>query len=310
MVGFALLYCGWDWLRSETEESRGTTIRNAFLIIGGLVAVLLAIWRSRVSERQTQIANGQAKTALKQADTAHQSLQNERFQKGAEMLGSDVLAVRLGGIYALERLVADHRDKYYIEVMKLLCAFGRNPPQDSKVVSQGTKSDGKPTSNVLQLYQSRRLREDVQAAITAIGKRNKADLSLEDEKGFELDLRVADLRNAVLTDANLSGSRIFLVGADLSNALLLETDMSGADMRGAILRDTKLSGACMRATQIDDADLTGAKFNSMELNPTRGLTIYHLKVAKWDPDNPPDLTGVRDDHTNELLDEFIQPQDC
>ena len=65
VVGFILLYVGWEWLRSESQESRGTTIRNAFLIIGGLVAVLLAIWRSRVSERQTQIATEQAKTALK-----------------------------------------------------------------------------------------------------------------------------------------------------------------------------------------------------------------------------------------------------
>ena len=65
VVGFILLYVGWEWLRSESQESRGTTIRNAFLIIGGLVAVLLAIWRSRVSEKQTQIATEQAKTALK-----------------------------------------------------------------------------------------------------------------------------------------------------------------------------------------------------------------------------------------------------
>ena len=65
VVGFILLYVGWEWLRSESQESRGTKIRNAFLIIGGLVAVLLAIWRSRVSERQTQIATEQAKTALK-----------------------------------------------------------------------------------------------------------------------------------------------------------------------------------------------------------------------------------------------------
>ena len=41
VVGFILLYVGWEWLRSESQESRGTKIRNAFLIIGGLVAVLL-----------------------------------------------------------------------------------------------------------------------------------------------------------------------------------------------------------------------------------------------------------------------------
>ena len=101
VVGFILLYVGWEWLRSESQESRGTTIRNAFLIIGGLVAVLLAIWRSRMSERQTQVSNEQTKAALKQAGISHQSLLNERFQNGAEMLGSNTISVRLGGIYAL-----------------------------------------------------------------------------------------------------------------------------------------------------------------------------------------------------------------
>ena len=101
VVGFTLLCVGWDWLRSEAQESRGTTIRNAFLIIGGLVAVLLAIWRSRVSEKQTQISNEQTRTALKKADISHQSLLNERYQRNAKMLGSNALVVRLGGIYPL-----------------------------------------------------------------------------------------------------------------------------------------------------------------------------------------------------------------
>ena len=66
---------------------------------------MLAIWRSTVAERQSA--------------TAQQGLLNERYQKGAEMLGSDVLSVRLGGIYALERLAAEDPNQYHILVMKL-----------------------------------------------------------------------------------------------------------------------------------------------------------------------------------------------
>ena len=54
-----------------------------------------------MSERQTQVSNEQTKAALKQAGISHQSLLNERFQNGAEMLGSNTISVRLGGIYAL-----------------------------------------------------------------------------------------------------------------------------------------------------------------------------------------------------------------
>ena len=261
LVGFiAFIALSWDSLQvsPEGKESGSTTLRNIGLITAAIIALPLAIRRSKVAERQ-------ATAAQDQAELNARGLLQERYQKGAEMLGSDVLAVRLGGIYALERLAAYHRDQYYIEVMKLFCAFVRNPPQDNIVESRGSEPDGQLTSDVLQIYRSRRLREDVQAAITAIGKRNEAGLRLESEQQFQLDLRVADLRNEVLTDANLPGSFVLRVGADLTNALLLETDLSGADMRGTILHDTKLSGARMRATQLGDADLTGAKFNSMGL---------------------------------------------
>ena len=89
----------------------GTTARNVGLMIGGAVALVFAVWRSWV--------------AHKQADTARQGLLNERYQKGAEMLGNNVLSVRLGGIYALERLAAEHPEQYHVQIMKLLCAFVR-----------------------------------------------------------------------------------------------------------------------------------------------------------------------------------------
>ena len=50
---------------------------------------------------------------------------NERYQQGAEMLGSDVLAVRLGGIYALQRLAGEHPQQSHIQIMQAFCAFIR-----------------------------------------------------------------------------------------------------------------------------------------------------------------------------------------
>ena len=77
-----------DWLIAD--ESGSTTIRNIGLLVGAIIAMVLAVWRSRVAGRQ--------------AATAERGLLNERYQKGAEMLGSDVLAVRIGGIYGLLHL--------------------------------------------------------------------------------------------------------------------------------------------------------------------------------------------------------------
>ena len=64
----------WDWLSGT--DSNATTLRNILLGIGGPLAVAIAWRRSSVSQR---------------------TLLNERYQKGAEMLGNEVMAVRLGG---------------------------------------------------------------------------------------------------------------------------------------------------------------------------------------------------------------------
>ena len=76
-----------DWLTQN--ESGSATIRNLVLGIATLIALPLGIWRSMVAERQ-------ADATQRQSQTASVSLLNERYQKGAEMLGSDVLSVRLG----------------------------------------------------------------------------------------------------------------------------------------------------------------------------------------------------------------------
>ena len=102
----------WDWL---SIESNGSTIRNIVLVAAAMIALPLAIWRSIVAERQ--------------AKTAQRGLLNERYQKGAEMLGSGILSVRLGGIYALARLAREHPGGYHTQIMNLLCSFVRNPPR-------------------------------------------------------------------------------------------------------------------------------------------------------------------------------------
>ena len=107
IVGGLFSWFFWKDLRGE-NESLSTTIRNLGFIIGGVIAIILAVWRSRVAERQ-------AGAAQRQADTAQQSLLNERYERGAEMLGSEVLSVRMAGIYALQRLAVEHPIQYHIQ---------------------------------------------------------------------------------------------------------------------------------------------------------------------------------------------------
>jgi hypothetical protein len=127
----------------------------------------------------------------------------DRYTKAIEQLGSAELAVRLGGIYALERIARDSaRD--HSTVLEVLTAFvGAAPPL-------GTA----PAPTPLSERRGRpRLRADIQAALSVIGRRNTA----HDQPGQHIDLAEANLPGADLAGADLRG-------ADLAQADLTEAD--------------------------------------------------------------------------------------
>ena len=161
-------------------------LRNIGLLVGGLIAILLAMWRSRVAERQ--------------ADTAHQGLLFDRYQRGAQMLADKAQAVRLGGIYALRRLSENEPTQYHVEVMRLFCAFVRKPTDngDNRITSEEYDNPPHPTVS---------LREDVQAVMDAIGSRKTGQLQHEGKQRFHLDLHGADLRGGSFSGMNLSSSK-------------------------------------------------------------------------------------------------------
>ena len=197
-------------------------------MLAGLIAIPLTLWRVVVAERQ--------------ADVAQQGLLQDRYQKGAEMLGNTVLSVRLGGIYALVSLARQHPDLYRSQVMCLLCAFVRHPATDENAQDAATPGRRYP-----------RLREDVQAAVTAVTVRGDNGLRRESSSD-RIDLRGAYLQGAGLDSANLSG-------AELENA-----DMTGASCSAANLHDARVTSARLHRAHILGADLTGACFLGSDLS--------------------------------------------
>ena len=217
----------WHWLMGD--DSPGATIRNIVLTLAGLTALPLTLWRLKVAERQ--------------ADAAQQGLLQDRYQKGAEMLGNTLLSVRLGGIYALVNLARQHPDLYRSEVIRLLCAFVRHPTPDENAQDTATRGRKYP-----------RLREDVQAAVTAVaGHGDTAGLHHESSTD-RIDLHGALLPEVDLFSANLSG-------ANLENV-----DMTGASLQGATLRDARMTCTCLVNAQMHGADLARAYFQMADLS--------------------------------------------
>ena len=314
VVGVLLSWRFWEEL-GDNNESLSTTVRNVGLVIGGVIAILLAVWRSTVAARQV--------------DTAQQSLLNERYERGAEMLGNGVLSVRLGGIYALNRLAQEHPEQYHIQIVELFCAFVRHPTKDEEweaLLSNSTTHSP---------------RQDVHAVMQGIGTRNDVQVALEQQAKHKLDLHGADLRNQILHNLNLSESQ--LSGAKLSDTVLLRTNLSGAhlfdaDLSGAKLAsvnltgafladanlsrikecygtnfsnaflhktnltDADLSGAIVSGARLEGANLAGAKFYNDTGMMVEGLTQRQIAFARAMPENkPPCLDGLDDAESGELI---------
>ena len=103
----------WDWL--TCGDSGSTVFRNLGLVAAALVALPLAIWRSRVAEQQNEISRGQS-------EIAHRGQLDGRFEQAVGMLGSESEALRLAGVQALRRLADGYPDDYKHQVDGLLDA--------------------------------------------------------------------------------------------------------------------------------------------------------------------------------------------
>jgi hypothetical protein len=206
-VSWWLLVPVTDWLaRHDVGSASGSLLQTArdaargrLLTLGaGLFAagVLLYTAQTFALSRQGQVT--------------------DRYTKAIEQLGSDKTDVRIGGIYALERIARDSK-RDHPAVMEMLAAFVR-------VHSRGQLPLPNPGSaDPLELTLP-----DVQAALTVIGRR----LPFRDIQGRPIDLTRAVLAGANLADADLADA--ILTSADLTGA-----NIAGADLTGAILTGTK-----------------------------------------------------------------------
>ena len=220
-LGVFLSTAYWDWLLGGTDHTgHSAAVRNVALVIGGVVALIVALWRSVVAERQHRLAQ--------------LGLLNERYQKGADMLGSEVRSVRIGGIYALRALAEERPQQYGVQILRVLCTFVRNP------VLRQAMEEGPA---------------DVQAAMDAILGYDKSKIVWDEDL---LDLREAGLLSVNLLEKDLAGAN--LTRADLSWA-----ELKGANLKGAILVDAELVGADLRLTNLKGANLRGAKLAKAKL---------------------------------------------
>lgn len=203
---------------------------------------------------------------------------SDRFGKAIELIGSGTLDVRIGGIYALERVAGDSARDQPV-VMEVLCAFVRERSRLASPSGVGDESSHVPPKSGA----------DVQAAVTVIGRRdtdldfrfrvNLVQANLSGVHLVGLNLVWAALAGVNFTDADLVRLNLreaWLEGADLSRANLADANLANADLSRASLIHASLEGAVLTGASFGRADLTGARLARADF---KGANLARAKLT-------------------------------
>jgi hypothetical protein len=227
-------------LESKVRQTMAQIVGGA-AILGGLYFTAQTLRTSQETLRVNQ----------ETLQTTQEGQITDRFTKAIDQLGKETLDVRLGGIYALERIAKDS-PKDYGPIMEVLTAYVREhapwPPKD-------TQSKDSPTIQAILTVLGRRVPTQEK------GKSESLDLSKTDLR--EADLEGAHLERAFLVGTHLDGAQ--LGGAHLERARLEGANLEGANLGGAALEGANLFGADLGAANLEGANLEGANLGAAEL---------------------------------------------
>ncbi|WP_059013511.1 pentapeptide repeat-containing protein [Streptomyces specialis] len=278
---------GLDWARR---------IELASVVLASLVAAA-GLWYSNVQVREQLVLT-------------QQSHITDRYNAAVTNLGSEAVDVRLGGIYALQRIMQDSR-RDHRTISNVLAAYIRTHTAPAGEGEQAEEAEEQEAAEAAEEDDTvlHGARADVNAALLVLAYRD----TTEDDPYFTLDLRGAtlsytdfpygNLARAFLYRADLSHAYFPL--ADLSGATLVDADLSdvdargmylaGADMQGAFLVRARLAGADLRGANLSEAQLAGADLRGADLT-SAVVTPKQLVTALVDSTTtlPPDVAANPD----------------
>ena len=224
------------------------------------------------------------------------------------------LEVRIGAIYALERIAQDS-DRDHVQIMEILCAYirenapAKDAPPNPKMIWDAAwkrlRDDGTDEGEIPHRIHAEtgispdmirpsalaswgraraRPRIDVQTAITVIGRRSPRQIALEAasptdprQKDYRLDLRDTNLQSADLSDLDLRTALVSTSrceGANLMRAQLQAADFWRAQLQGAYLGKAQLQGADLGSAQLQEADLGMAQLQGADLGKAQLQGAY------------------------------------
>lgn len=291
--------CVYYYLVQKMEGGLVTGLENPYLsvtvAISGIIISIIALHYNR---KQTFAAE-------KSINIAQEGLRNgliEQLRGAVDQLGNEKLEIRLGGIYALEK-ISNESEKDYWPIMEILTAYVR---MNSIIDKDGNKINSEYISADARTDKRIRYSEcdeddpiveplsiDVQAILTILGK-HKRVYNSEEAKHLNLSytyLGKAELEGAHLEGVNLEGAhlikanlkRAHLEGTNLHRANLCHADLDKANLERANLKWARIKHSFFDGgANLEGADLEGAHLewtcfegaNFKEVNLEEAQIIY------------------------------------
>lgn len=321
------------------EETQSAAIRNIILSLGAIIGVPFLVWRSIVAQKQVDVAEqGHITDRINKAVEglgAEKTVKRQRLRTSGkpafvniagkpdlsqpimEEVTQPNLEVRIGAIYALERIAQDS-DRDHVQIMEILCAYIREnaPANSAKDWPEIEMHDGEVDGPLEEdwwkrvndfqeashaLKESTTCRTDIQTALTVIGRRSAEQRLLEaqttpsdrsarfvfDDPGPAQNTNIPEdchdqlALNEFKTGLENWQKTLFAYPGyrlDLRNTNLQGADLSGLNLAGARLQGSKLQCAHLNEVRLQGANLSKALLQGANLAGAR-LKGANLRAA-------------------------------
>jgi uncharacterized protein YjbI with pentapeptide repeats len=254
VLAVVLLFLVLNWyVAPKKPGERKDLVLAVAQILGGtaLLSGLYFTWRTLQVNREGQIT--------------------DRFTTAIDQLGKvedgqKLFEIRIGGIYALERIARESEEDYW-PIMEVLTAYLRQhapwPPEEGQpgedvTIDKKSEEDSTETTEATEVPAPPA--PDIQAIMTVLRRRTRSWGHGEPEP---LDLRQTHLTKANLRKANLVSANFW--DANLAHATLYGADLTEADLRGANLSVAYLERACFTKANLYDVCLRKALLKEANL---------------------------------------------
>jgi len=246
-----------------TPKAQGELMKLFYIV--ALIGGPILIWRAVT-------AHWAAQAARNQAETGREAHFTSLFTKAVEQLGATReatktfqpdspvtpdaprtvtetepnLEVRLGAIYALERIAQDSERDHW-PIMEVLCSYIRNPQNCGVAIVRPDKVFPSsipipPSSAYLEWLASiREPRVDIQAAVSVLARRAPIRVRHEQARGAHLDFRGANLQRAGFAGGSFEDAMFY--EAHLDSASFMNADLRRASFALAHLERAMLNGS-------------------------------------------------------------------